>query len=218
MKLAVLFRGPMRPNIQQVLENAQLTIDELTAAGHDVTSFLATWSTHETASIQDLVSQKHFDHCIISDEPDIKLVNSYVHRQTALNGHGTVYNIWKMYTQSKYAIDQIVQTESYDRIIHSRTDIRVNFGNHLDTWLESSSTYYVRPRCDAAWWYNDTVGVTTPIIMQRVWNWNSYEELGQRIDKVTIPEEVLMDLIKDSGYESIGLDLQEAALDPTRNS
>lgn len=216
MKIALLFRGPLRPNPEKVIENTQHTVNELKSAGHEVRTFLATWPTYNHYSAEDLRQRNVFDHIIITDEPTPEYVKQYVHRLQIPGSHSTIDNVFKMYVQSKNAIDVILQTGKFDRIVHSRPDIIVRFGSYLDSWLTLSESNYVRQRCDAAWWINDTIGMAPPDIMQRAWDWHSLEELGTRIDQVTIPEEVLMGLIADNGVPHVPEDTEQMILDPAR--
>lgn len=216
MKIALLFRGPLRPDPGKVIENTQQTINELKEAGHEVRTFLATWPTYNHHSAEDLKQQNMFDHVIITEEPSPEYVRQYVNRPYIPGSHSTIDNVFKMYVQSKNAIDVILQTGNFDRIIHSRTDIIVRFGSYLDNWLALSETKYVRQRCDAAWWINDTIGMSTPSIMQRAWDWHSLEELGLRIDQVSLPEEVLMSLMADNEVNHIPEDTEQMILDPSR--
>jgi hypothetical protein len=216
MKIALLFRGPLRPNPSRVLENTSHTIKELTDAGHEVHTFLATWPSYNGYNAQEIIDQKVFDHYIIQQEPSNEYIEQFIHRRSFEGCHSTIYNVFKMYIQSKHAIETIINTDTYDRIVHSRTDNIIKFGQYLNTWLEKSESNYVRKRCDAAWWINDTIGMANPSNMQKAWNWNNVEDLGSRIDKVRLPEEVLMGLMSDAGVSHVPEDTEQMILDPTR--
>lgn len=217
MKIALFFRGAIRPNPQRVLENTRPLIQELRQAGHNVTTYLVTWPTYKGAGVDELINSNVYDNVIIEQEPTDEYIHQFITRTQPINGHTTIPNVWKTYYLSNKAIAQIVKQDAYDIIIHSRPDLLVKFGSHLANWLELADQAYVRPRCDAAWWICDVFGVASTNIMQRTWDYKTEQELGRRIDQISISEEVLMGLMKDNGIETLPCDLELFELDPSRH-
>jgi len=65
MKIALLFRGPIRPNPNKVKELTLESMEDVRSSGHEVHTYLATWMTHEEHHASDLVNNKIYDNIIV---------------------------------------------------------------------------------------------------------------------------------------------------------
>jgi hypothetical protein len=209
-KVAVLFRGPLRPTPYDVAIHTSLLINELKSFGYDVTSYLVTWPEYKDYNALELLTMKLYDNVFLQQVP-IRQLERYVKKKNY--GIYPVSNVFNMYYQSKVAIDLIIASDTYDYIIHSRTDLRVKFGKHIQDWFDPE--YYVSPIPDTPW-ICDWIGVATPDIMQKTWNYVSHEQLGKLVDNSEIPESILMSIIEKHNIKVKTNEVEEIWLDPLR--
>lgn len=148
MKIAVIFRGPLRPTPNKVFEQSKRLLDQLKDAGHEVHSYMFTWTKFNEFSISDL-DLELYDNVCAQREPTEDHIRKYITRTHWEGLHATVPNTYKMYYQIKTAIELIIGADDYDRIVHSRTDIFVDFGEFLDDWLQPFAFVTVLPDRDA---------------------------------------------------------------------
>ena len=160
-KIAVLFRGPIRPNAEAVAANTSGLIEELRFAGYNVTPYLATWSNYNRAEVMKLLSMGLYDNIIMQQLPTREHIRRCVNRDSY--GIYPIVNVYGMYYQSKTAIDLIASANNYNYIVHSRTDLHVRFGKHLHEWFDNDK--YVSPINETPW-ICDWIGIATPEIMQ----------------------------------------------------
>jgi hypothetical protein len=211
-KVAVLFRGPVRPNAATVAVNTALLIDELRFNGFNVSSYLATWSDYNSDEVNKLLSRGLYDNVILQKMPTKEHIKKYVTRDTY--GIYPISNVYNMYYQSETAIDFIIQSDNYDYIVHSRTDLRIRFGKQIHDWF--SQQYYVMSTNNTPW-ICDWIGIATPEIMQKAWNFKDRYQLGELIDNTNVPEYVAMMIMKYHNISTRTNTAEEIWLDPNRN-
>lgn len=214
MKIACLFRGPLRPNPERVAGYSDKLLRELRDAGHEVDAYLATWLTYKEYHFSQIVPYDLYGNYIVQPEPPEEIIRRYVKRKPWYGYYGPDC-VFKMYYQTKCALDIIVNTNVYDRIIHSRTDLNVVFGRYLNDWLECQD--YASPRTREQY-INDQLGIATPDIMYKSWNYDTLQQLGVLMDKAHIPENIVMQMQSNYGIRYVQFDAEEFNLDPDRNS
>lgn len=208
MKLAVLFRGPIRPSRDVAHTHVTRIVHELQSAGHKTTTWLATWRYYKNDPISAYVASNYFDNVIMTNPP--------THERIAKFTTKTQWDhpFW-MYYQTKTAIDLIVESDDYDYIIHARPDLHMVFGSHMDTWFDSDN--YCSPWTGASW-INDFIGIARPEIMQKSWNYGSLKDLGRLMETSEIPEHMLMTMQKNAGITNKMCQFDVCTLDPARFS
>lgn len=210
-KIALLFRGPLRPDPYSVAIHTNLLKNELISYGFQVTTYLATWMTYKEHNANELLSMGFYDNVIVQQSPSREQVERCTKRESY--GIYPIANVFGMYYQSKIAIDLISSADDYDYIVHSRTDLRVKFGKHIQDWFDP--TQYVSPTNQTPW-ICDWIGIATPEIMQKSWDYINYHELGRLIDNSEVPEYILMNIMKNNNIDIKTCDTEEIWLDPKR--
>jgi hypothetical protein len=208
--IAVLFRGPMRPTPANVAIHNSLLINELRSFGYNVTSYLATWPNYNNYNSLELLSMQLYDNVLLQQIPTTQLKEN-VKRESY--GIYPVSNVFQMYYQSKIAIDLIIASDTYDYIIHSRTDLRIKFGKYIQDWF--SHDHYVSPVPDTPW-ICDWIGIATPDLMQKAWNYVNLKQLGILIDNSEIPEQILTSMMANYKVPVKTAKTEEIWLDPMR--
>lgn len=209
-KIAILFRGPLRPSPYTVAVHTSLLINELKSYGYDVTSYLVTWPEYEDYNALELMNMRLYDNVLMQQVPT-KQLERHVKRKSY--GIYPISNVFNMYYQSKIAIDLIIASDTYDYIIHSRTDLRVKFGKHMQDWFDPKC--YVSPKPNTPW-ICDWIGVATPDIMQKAWNYVSHSQLGRLVDNSEVPEQILTSIMENYNITVKTTEVEEIWLDPDR--
>jgi len=194
MKIAVLFRGPVRPQPYNVVERYREFMSQFINIDAEVTTYLATWRQWKNYKASDILGLDLFDNVIMQTEP----TDAHRERCTALkklqNG-ADIRPVYNMYYQSRTALDLIVNADNYDYIVHTRTDLQMIFGAHLPQWFNSSyTTIHAKPHP----WTCDQMAIAPTKLMYNAWNYGTIEHLGRMIEAADKPEAVLEMMIEDS--------------------
>lgn len=206
MKIAILFRGLIRPNHQQAAELVREQLEQFRALGHEIHAYLATWSDQPGAEATRFLDDNRdlFTNSIILSQPSPERCRQVVDRDHFRQGYhhrSGVYpakNVINAYFQSRTALELITSCDSYDYIVNTRMDLKIQFGDHLPTWFDPD--HYVSPRTPVDW-INDWIGVAPAEIMRRSWDYGTLEGLGRYMDRSQIPEHVLMQIQSDQGVK-----------------
>ncbi len=211
-KIAVLFRGPLRPTPYAAAIHTNLLTNELKSQGFQVTTYLATWMRYKNYDANDLISMGLYDNIIVQQPP----TSAQVKRCTSRESYGIypISNVYGMYYQSKTALDVITSADDYDYVVHSRTDLRAKFGKHVSNWFQPN--VYMTP-VNTTPWVCDWISVAQPDIMRKVWNYDNFGNLGHLIDTTDVPEMILMSMMKHYNITVKTAELEELWLDPDRN-
>jgi hypothetical protein len=209
-KVAVLFRGPMRPSPYTTAIHTSLLMNELKSYGYNITTYLVTWPEYKDYNALELISMGLYDNVLLQQIPT-KQLESHVKRKSY--GIYPNSNVFNMYHQSKTAIDLIIASDDYDYIVHSRTDLHVKFGKYIQDWFDPD--FYGSPNPDTPW-ICDWIGIATPDIMHKAWNYVTHNQLGKLIDESEIPEQILMSMIDKHNIAIKTNEVEEIWLDPDR--
>jgi len=196
MKIAFLMRGPIRPSESYVLENLDFMINTSlqNIDNKNITTFIV---TSEYNSILN-----YFDNSIIlkrfSDEKIFELINSN-HMNNAFN----------QFYSSKTAIELITKLESFDFIIHTRTDIKVDISNLENEWFKKDTyqTIHIGDGTPAfeqnsLSYHCDHFSIAEPEIMLKAWNYHSFNLLKIFFANSNFPERILDFIIQINNVKS----------------
>ncbi len=214
MKIAVLFRGPVRPQPHFVVERCREFMSQFANVDAEIHTYLATWRTWRTYKASDIMALDLFDNVIMQTAPN----DTHRERCTALkklqNG-ADIEPVFNMYYQSKTALDLIMNADQYDYIVHTRTDLQMLFGPHLPQWFDPN--YYVTVHAKPRPWTCDQMGIAPAKMMQAAWDYKTIENLGKMIEAADKPEAVLETMIEAANIPVRTAAYQIWQLDPRRN-
>lgn len=229
MKIAILFRGPVRPQPSSVVARFMEFMGHFRElpTGVEVHTYLATWNRWRGHKAAELLALDLFDNVLMQQAP------TEAHRQrctnlTKLPNGADIEPVFNMYYQSKTALDWIVRSDTYSYIIHTRTDLQMILGQHINDWFDPD--YYVAPHVPGVFaphaphiraedlWICDQFGVATGENMHRAWDYGEISDLGRRIESADKPEAVLQGMIEDAGIPMRTAPYLTWNLDPSRNS
>lgn len=228
VKIAVLFRGPVRPDVVSVTYRVREFMSQFQGAQNaEFTTYLATWRAWRQQRALDLIAHDLFDNVIMQAEP----TDSQIERATRLkklpNG-ADIRPVFNMYYQSKTALDLIRGADDYDFIVHSRTDMIMQMGEHIPQWFDPVA--YTAPHVPGVaaphaphikpedLWMCDQFGVAPASMMHKAWDYGTIDQLGRMIDAADIPERVLQMMITAHGIPVKAPPHAMWELDPRRNS
>jgi hypothetical protein len=186
MKLAVLFRGPVRPNASRAGNNMAMLVNSL--QDHDITTYLWSWDGPQSREISCC------DVTVLEPEPDEKFLQ--------LHAKHNMGNSFKQYWSAKRAIEYINSREKYDYIIHSRSDMRIVFDkDNITDWFDQDHYVTLHYHGTRASYVNDQIGSATPEIMQATWDYKTLDLLNHFTSKARQPEDVLDQIIVMNGVK-----------------
>lgn len=228
LKIAVLFRGPVRPTIPSVLARCDEFMSQFRQVENaEFTTYLATWRTWKDIKAADLVAMDRFDNVLMQTQMSDTQIADFTKVQRLPGGH-TIRSVWNQYHQCKVALDWVADSDRYDFIVHSRTDIIMQFGPHLAQWFDPNA--YVAPHVTGVFaphaphipadqmFLCDQFGVAPAEMMRAAWNYGTMERLGEMIDRADIQERIVEWLAADAQLPLKAAPWAAWTLDPQRNT
>lgn len=182
-KIAILFRGPIRPTYHTAINNIKLLMNCLT--GYETTTYLWAWDSEESRKVS-------CDINVFEPEPNEKFIYNCVKHNMG--------NSFKQYWVMKRAIEFINNREEYDYIVQSRTDTKIVFDN-LDNWFDKECYVTSYFRGHQASYVNDQIGIATPEIMHKAWDYINFDILDEFTKNSQQPEDVLDQMIVMNGVK-----------------
>ena len=217
----------MRPDPGSVL---QRTSEFMIQMGHitnvEFTTYLATWRTWREHKASTVLGMDAFDNVIMLTEPSDQQIERATSLKKLPNG-ADIRPVFNMYYQSKTALDIIHAADDYAFIVHSRTDMIMDMGQHLLQWFDPEA--YTAPHVPGQaaphaphisaddMWMCDQFGIAPAAWMQRAWDYGSIPELGRRIEAADIPERVLQTMLEEAHIPTKAPPHHYWQLDPRRN-
>lgn len=216
LKIAVLFRGPVRPDVSSVVARCSELMTQFQYVQNvDFTTYLATWRTWKNTNASELLKLNLFDNVLMQTQMSEEQIELFTKVKHLPGGH-TIRSVWNQYHQCKIALDLITSSDRYDFIIHSRTDIFMQFGQHIQQWFDGGA--YTAPHITNAPWMCDQFGIAPANMMHAAWNYGTMEQLGQMVDKADIQERILEWMINAANIPQKAVPYDVWHLDPNRNS
>ena len=214
MKIAVLFRGPLRPNIESVLEKVNYFMMHFNGSNAEVHTYLATWRYYNSQKASDLIGLDMFDNVIMQTQPTDEQAQARTGMSYMKNGTA-IGNVYRMYYQSKTALDLINSHDYYDYIIHTRTDLYMAL-DQPELWF--NPTYYAAPHVHPQPWMCDQFGIANAEMMHRAWDYGTQDNLNRMLQNASIPENVLQTMMDEAGITAKAAPYRLWQLDDNRNS
>lgn len=216
VKVAVLFRGPVRPDISSVSTRCNEFMAQFANVQNvEFVTYLATWRQWRDHRASDLIHLDQFDNVLMQTEP----TDAQIARATGIknlpNG-AEIRPVFNMYYQSKTALDVIHAADDYDYIVHSRTDMRMVMGETMAEWFDNAA--YTAPHVHPHPWTNDQFGIAPAAMMYAAWNYGSIANLGKLIEAADIPERVLQMMMENVNLPIKAVPYHICQLDPMRNA
>lgn len=193
MRIAVLARGPMRPDIPSV--NARLSELRWTfeSFGHEVHVYVATWTEH-LSELAQLMEPARF---LLEEGITAEVVSRLTPVERLPRG-ASMLNAVRQYTLAKTATAWVRDSGTYDFVAHGRTDLKLGLGGSVDSWLVEGTYATIHTHHENAF-LNDQFSVAQPDLMARAWDNGSMEDVVRKLEAVEIPELVLQQNIDRQG-------------------
>jgi hypothetical protein len=215
LKIAILFRGPVRPSIQSTIDRYKEVMAQFAGVQNaEITTYLATWRSYKHLNATDLIALNLFDNVIMQTPP----TDETIQRCTKLHrvpSSSPIRSVFTQFYQSKTALDLIVNADRYDFIVHTRTDLQLILGQHLPQWFDQN--FYVTQHVFPNEWTNDQAGIAPTEMMYKAWNYETIENLGRMIEACEKPEDVLQMMIEKNKIPIRTAPYLMWNLDPMRN-
>jgi len=228
LKVAVLFRGPTRPDVSSVVARVSEFMQQLDSVSNiEVTTYLATWRQWKDVAASELLAMDLFDNVLMQTQPSDAQIQRATLIKTVPSGQ-VIRAVYNMYYQVKTALDIIRTADDYHYIINTRTDMVMQLGQHLPQWFDSGA--YTAPHVPgvfaphaphipaAEMFMCDQFGIAPAAMMHAAWDYGSIADLGRRIEAVQLPEQVLENMIVERGIPVKSPAFAAWQLDPRRNA
>ena len=210
VEVAILFRGPIRPSADAVAARITRFLESISRMEMTASTYLATWQTDGVDELIELRRSAKIDNLLVmkplSDDEILKLAPVEFMR----NGV-RAQNVFRQYYLSKIALDVISSDPRFEYVIHTRTDIDVDLGPHLETWFDPELYCTVHTS-----FINDQFAVAPAHLMQAAWDYGSINNLTQLMEKAGIPEDVLQLIVDNANIKVVQRNLAYISLDPLR--
>jgi len=215
VKIAVLFRGPVRPNPSRVVDRVKEFMSHFAGAQNvEIHTYLATWRTWKQYNAAELLALDMFDNVIMQTAPTAEHWGRCTSLTKLPNG-ADIEPVFKMYYQSKTALDLITKADTYSYIVHTRTDLQMILGEHINQWFDP--TFYVAPHVHPNPFMNDQFGIAPAHIMHKAWDYWDMSNFKRLIESADKPEAILQNMIDEAGIKVRTAPYIAWNLDPMRN-
>ena len=167
MKLALFFRGPVRINHAECMDNIRRVKEALSE--HDIDDYLVSW---DFAEAKELASKNLVKNTIILQEPDAQHVLSSLLTARQTDSHARpIDNVYKQFWTMRFFSKMILDTNiKYDYVFFCRADMRFDI---IDKSVWFDPNHYVAPML-----HNDTIGCATPQMFYDAWDYKDLETLN----------------------------------------
>ena len=225
MKIAVLFRGPLRPSAADTRRYVSNFMQNFERLGILPTTYLATWCPSTVDADVSALIEQDMDNVIALSMPTDDFIGPDVCEAIVPSGHRG-RSMFYQHFMSKMAIDLITSREEYDIIVHTRTDLRIEFGNMFPRWFaldrrEQYQTMHTRDPFFPEAHVNDQFAIAPPAMMQQAWDYKTLQNLRTKIIQVAAAggkaEDVLQHLLDEAGITAVPGPVVTYALDAQRH-
>ncbi len=207
MNLALLIRGPIRPNHQSALELIRAFRECF--CGHKITQYLYAWDSDEARKLVDVLTP---DNVLLVEEPSDNYIMSIIHEPFKITNY---IRCFKQYWSMKRATEWV--NKDHDFVVQFRADSILKITtSKIPSWLDLQH-YSTIHTCHDGDFTNDQVGVASPEVMRKAWDYRDENILEEFMKLANCPENVLDNIIKMNGVKLKKCDLEVWALHPDRH-
>lgn len=209
MKIAILFRGPLRPDIKTVSENIRNI--KKSFSKYELDTFLFCW---QDPQVGELVQSGLVDHVIQLKEPSTEFCAERL-KARCTKPWALFDRNYKMFWSQKLSLEIIRGMEiEYDWIITTRPDLSMEIADP-ELWL--NKWHYTMP---IPKWVNtgftDQFGIADMLTMYDTWNYNNLETLNKFYEESIGPEDCLR-LMMESKKIKVKMINADYILNPKRH-
>jgi len=213
MNIGILFRGPLRPTVNDVLANKDRLLANFNGTNFKIETWLSTWNTWHDLNVIEQLPKNAFDSIISQPEPS----HEEGHRLLdfdKLPSSSSASRVWRTMLSAKVALDAMINTCRYDYIVHARPDGHYDLAPYLDEWFrpDAVTTKHILHHI------NDFIMIGRADMVYNVWNYKDVNNLSRICKKSLCPEGVLEKLALESGVEFATARSTYIGLHPDRNN
>lgn len=213
MNIGILFRGPLRPSIANVLNNRDRLLNNFNGYDVKLETWLTTWNTWLSNDMISQLPPRSFDAIISQPEPDNSQAIQ-LFEQERMPSTQTVNRVWKTMLSAKVGLDAMIATRRYDYIVHARTDGIYDLAPFLNTWFVENciATKHVEPRI------NDFIHIGPANLIHKVWDYNTVDNLKRLIHMSDSPESILENIATEHQIKFVTAQYTTVWVDENRNN
>lgn len=205
MNIAMLIRGPIRPNHKVAFDNIQMLKNNF--MDHSISMYLWAWKSPHATQLVDLLVP---DHVLLVDEPTDDYILNVIDGPFKITNY---INCFKQYWTMKQATSWVDATHNF--VVQFRADIQFEIDS-LQDWLNPEyyttvHTFFSRKRT------NDQIGIATPDVMKRTWDYRDTTILNDFMKNANCPENILDQIITMNDVKLKCGNLKTWMLDPNRH-
>jgi hypothetical protein len=209
-KVALLFRGPVRPELEPCVANFHLL--KTCFNNYEITTFVVAWDTEMGQAFK---TMNIADHCVLLPKPtDQDMFNNLSPGGTQpfpkLLNFG--FNAYRQMINVRALLDLMDSTKiTFDWVVIARLDQRMR----VDPRIYMFDGAYTAPNVDTHP-INDQFGIGRPNIVRRAWDYETFENMAHHFRHNDNPEEALQSQAKARGIVLRQAGVVECTLHPKR--
>ena len=206
-KIAIIFRGPIRPDVESVAKNIRLLKENFSK--FDVDTYLITWNN---IGVSNFITNEGIDNLLIIKEPSKEFISQKLTTRTKENSlfDRNYKAFWSVRTGIKLVLDTKI---NYDWIVLTRTDLAVHIED-IEKWLSGDD--YVMPTQEN-YIINDQFGIAKPMIMDKAWDYIDLPNLNKLYGQSVNPEDCLKKIMEMNGVNTKKISADFYSLDIKRH-
>lgn len=213
MNIGVLFRGPLRPSVNDVLANRDRLLENFKGENFKIETWLSTWNTWHGVNVIDTLPKKSFD-CIISQPEPVHEEGHTLLKFDKLPSSSPASRVWKTMLSAKVALDAMISTCRYDYIVHARPDGQYDLRPYVNEWFrpDAVTTSHILHHI------NDFLLIGKSEMIHSIWNYHTVDHLADLCKNCYCPENIIEKLAIQSNVEFAIARSAYIGLHPDRNN
>ena len=213
MKIGILFRGPLRPTINDVLANRDRLLENFKETNFKIETWLSTWNTWQGTNVIDKLPPNSFNSIISQPEP-LHDDGHTLLKFDKLPSSSPASRVWKTMLSAKVALDAMVSTCKYDYIVHARPDGHYDLKPYVDEWFvpDAIATKHILHHI------NDFLLIGKSEMMHDIWNYHTVDNLANLCKNCECPENIIEKLAIKSNVNFVVARSTHIGLHPNRNN
>ena len=212
-KIAILFRGPIRPDVDTCIFNLNKLKESF--IGYNITTFVVAWENESSIEFQ---KRNIADHCLLLPMPTEEQIALDLKLDTSNDLHMKRFlvfgrNMYRQFISTHALLNLMNSKENYDWAVITRLDIKIKINPSL---YKNDNAYTAADVQKFP--INDQFGIGRPSIVQKAWDYENMDNMANLIKTNGNPEEVLQMQMKQREVTYKDANVIEYVLDAKRHN
>jgi hypothetical protein len=203
MKILIWHRGPVRPNIQNCINNINLLKSNFNKNYFDFDELISTYN-HPLAD--DLYNNYKVKYFLLMEAPDNNFVKQTFEFSNIPSG-ACSKRVFKQFYTNKIVSEFIFNLQKYDFVIMSRMDTSFSIESSAAEWFNPNFYTTIHDKQDG--FTNDQFGVAQPEIMKKAWDYIDLKNLKMFGDNAYRAEDIFDQILTLNNVSTFSMFVQK---------